>query len=91
MTSGYVRAGDVVAFDGELFEVVGQPFLGQSGASVFDVPELFWRARVRPLSGDRRSVHLATWRVDEEVLVLDIERRASARVKIPGRGTSSYE
>jgi hypothetical protein len=43
------------------------------------------------LDGRRRSIHLATWRIDEEVLAVDSERRTNAQVKITGRGVSSYE
>lgn len=55
-----LAAGDVVVYEGERWELLGAPFLGRSGASVFDDFGLFWRARIRSLS-DPADVRFGTW------------------------------
>lgn len=62
--------GDLVEVDGALCEVVSEPFLGMSGGSVFDVPQLFWRARVQAADDGPQRFH-ATWDVDQDVVVRD--------------------
>ena len=60
--------GDIVEIDGHAAEVLDAPFLGQSGASVFDRLELFWRARVRPLAGPS-PLAIVTWAMCDRVRV----------------------
>ena len=60
--------GDVVEHDGARFEVCGEPFLGATGASVFDSFALFWRVMIRPLD-DSAPAAYGTWPVDALVTV----------------------
>jgi hypothetical protein len=64
---GDLTAGDVVVLDGVPFELLSEPFLGMTGTSLFDMPELFWRARVRWLGGAQQAVGYVTWAADEPV------------------------
>lgn len=68
-TPAGLKPGDCVSLDGALFEVRSEPFLGMTGSSIFDVPKLFWRVRVRPLGGNWHVLAYATWSVDEDVAV----------------------
>jgi hypothetical protein len=63
-----LEPGDVVATDDGLVEMIEHPFLGRTGASVFDRCELFWRARARPLCARERLV-CVTWPVATRVRV----------------------
>lgn len=65
--AGDLTPGDVILLDGAPYEVVAEPFLGQSGSSIFEAPRLFWRARVRSMRDDVDSVDYATWGIDERV------------------------
>lgn len=58
--------GDVVEVDGGPVELIGEPFLGCSGASVLDSFQLFLRARVRALDASRREF-VMTWDLTEPV------------------------
>jgi hypothetical protein len=60
--------GDVVELPSGPVEVTAAPFLGRGGASVFDSFEMFWRARVRPISGDPRPAY-ATWGLRDRIPV----------------------
>lgn len=66
---GDLGVGDVVVLDGAPYEVLAEPFLGMSGSSVFDAPQLFWRARVRRIGDAAGAAGYATWTVDEHVTV----------------------
>jgi hypothetical protein len=74
---GALAPGDVVLHEGALFEVVGTPFNGCSGSSVFDEFQVFWRVRLRPLEGAHRTVH-ATWGAGEDVTIV----RPAPRVRV---------
>lgn len=63
-----LRPGDVVEFEGERYEVLAAPFLGHSGASVFDESTLFWRAKMRSLR-DPTGVRYGTWRVGHDAVI----------------------
>jgi hypothetical protein len=52
--------GDVVLLDDGTFDVLCEPFTGVAGTSPFDVSELFWRVRVRPVAAPARA-GWATW------------------------------
>ncbi|MGE4427892.1 MAG: hypothetical protein AB7G37_15690 [Solirubrobacteraceae bacterium] len=65
-----LKEGDLVEIASRQYRVCGEPFLGCTGASVFDRYHLFWRTSVTPLDG---STHLrfATWVAGESALVID--------------------
>jgi hypothetical protein len=74
--AGRLRPGDVIELSEGLAEVLGEPFLGQNGASPFDEPRLFWRVWVKPL-GDADPSCYVTWEFD--ALVRLAERRDARR------------
>ena len=61
--------GDVVVIGEVPYEVLARPFVGMAGGSVFDVPELFWRARVRRAGDAERAAGYATWAVGATVRI----------------------
>ncbi len=61
--------GDIIVIDGGRVEVLSEPLLGRSGASVFDVPKLFWLVRVRPFAVSASSACYVRWEIDERVEV----------------------
>ncbi|WCB93335.1 hypothetical protein DSM104299_02048 [Baekduia alba] len=60
--------GDLVEFEGEIYEVLGRPFLGRSGASVFDEFVVFWRVRLRSLR-DPAHTCCGTWPAGQDAIV----------------------
>jgi hypothetical protein len=71
-----LQPGDVVEYNGARCEVVGGPFLGQSGASAFDSVRLFWRARLRLVDDVDWTVNYGTWPVGCSVAVIRCTRRS---------------
>jgi hypothetical protein len=61
-----LSSGDIVEVEGQRFEVVGTPFMGCAGSSVFDEYRLFWRVRMKALTGSATSVY-GTWAVGQRV------------------------
>lgn len=66
--AGELDRGDVVDTEIGAAELIAAPFLGCTGASVFDRCALFWRARVCALADQR--VFLMTWDVAESVALV---------------------
>ena len=65
----HLSPGDVVELEGERFEVVGTPFIGCAGSSVFDEYGLFWRVCMRPLRDTAERVY-GTWAAGQRVSVV---------------------
>jgi hypothetical protein len=63
-----LQPGDIVELAAGPAEVIGEPFLGQRGASPFDAKQLFVRVRIKPF-GRRGVASYATWDVHAQATV----------------------
>jgi len=77
--------GDIIEDRGDRFVVVGRPFVGQTGASIFDRFELFWRVRLRPLDGRGPASHYGTWPIGTEVVVIEQGAPPTGSRRAPSR------
>lgn len=74
-----LQPGDIIEARSERYEVVGRPFVGQTGSSVFDRVTVFWRVRLQSLDDSDGTPRYGTWLAEDELVVI---RQSVLRTRI---------